>query len=170
MKKVRNMPLGIQSFREIRRAEYGYVYVDKSRFIWKLARTSWPYFLHRPRRFGKSLFLSMLRSYFLGEKHLFEGLEIEKIKQEEESEWKSYPVLCLDLTGPQYTSEEHLVERLNNNIKRWEKEFDIVENNCANPSDRFENIIREIYEKRGEQVVILIDEYDAPLVSTLADA
>ena len=167
MKSPRNMPLGIQSFREIRKAEYGYVYVDKSKFIAKLARTSWPYFLSRPRRFGKSLFLSMLRSYFLGEKELFKGLEIEKIKSNEGSDWKTYPVLYLDLTGPKYTEEEHLVEKLNNNMKGWEEEFKIEGRECTNLSDRFENILKEIYKQTGDPVVILVDEYDAPLLSTL---
>jgi len=167
MKTVRNLSLGIQSFRKIRDAEYGYIYVDKSKFIAKLARTSWPYFLSRPRRFGKSLFLSMLRSYFLGEKELFEGLEIARIKEEEGSEWKSYPVLYLELTGPQYTKEEHLIDKLNHNLTKWEEEFDIAKSDSANPSDRFESIIRNLYEQKGCQVVILVDEYDAPLVSTL---
>jgi len=166
MKSPRNMPLGIQSFREIRKAEYGYVYVDKSKFIAKLARTSWPYFLSRPRRFGKSLFLSMLRSYFLGEKELFKGLEIEKIKSDEGSDWKTYPVLYLDLSGQAYIEKDALNDILKTNIERWKKEYEVkCEENS--PSLAFSTIVQEIYKQTGDPVVILVDEYDAPLLSTL---
>ena len=92
MENKRQVPIGIQSFKSMRDKAYSYVYVDKSRFIWQLQKRNTVYFLSRPRRFGKSLFLSMLKSYFQAEKELFNGLEIEKIKREENSEWESYPI------------------------------------------------------------------------------
>ena len=106
MRRGRKLPIGIQTFEKLR--EEGYLYVDKTAMIYRLASSSVPYFLSRPRRFGKSLLLSTFEAYFLGKKELFQGLAIEKM----ETEWKQYPVLHLDLNAEKYTSPEALQIRL----------------------------------------------------------
>ena len=168
MENLRQVPIGIQSFKAMRDKTYSYVYVDKSHFIWQLQKRNSVYFLSRPRRFGKSLFLSMLKAYFQGEKELFNGLEIEKIKKENKSDWESYPVLYLDLSGKAYKEKEELNEVLNANIEKWKDEFGITlkfeESEIA-----FSEIILAIYKKTGKQVVVLVDEYDQPLLSTIND-
>ena len=159
MENLRQVPIGIQSFKAMRDKTYSYVYVDKSHFIWQLQKRNSVYFLSRPRRFGKSLFLSMLKAYFQGEKELFNGLEIEKIKKENKSDWESYPVLYLDLSGKAYKEKEELNEVLNANIEKWKDEFGITlkfkESEIA-----FSEIILAIYKKTSKQVVVLVDEYD----------
>ena len=164
MEKIRNMPIGIQSFEIIR--SYPYVYVDKTHFIPKLEKLGRAYFLTRPRRFGKSLFLSMLQAYFEGRKELFKGLAIEKIKEEDGSEWKSYPILKLDLNAKEYTKEEHLKTILNYHIKNWASNYNI-ECEYKDPDTAFAYIIQALYEKFNQRVVILVDEYDKPLIATL---
>ena len=109
------MPIGIQDFPSLR--EGNYVYVDKTHFIPKLEVLGSAYFLTRPRRFGKSLFLSTLEAYFKGRKELFNGLAIEKFKEENGSEWQSYPVLKLDLNAKEYTEKEQLKTILNDHIR-----------------------------------------------------
>ena len=113
----RNLPIGIQSFERLRRD--GYLYVDKTAFVYELASTGNPYFLSRPRRFGKSLLLSTFESYFLGNKELFEGLAIEKM----ETEWKEYPVLHIDLNAEKYDKPEKLNEILSNHLTQWELKY-----------------------------------------------
>ncbi|MDE5796344.1 MAG: AAA family ATPase, partial [Muribaculaceae bacterium] len=109
-------PLGIETFSEIR--EEGYLYVDKTRFISRLLKGKY-YFLSRPRRFGKSLFLSTLEAYFTGQRELFEGLDIAAV----EKEWKCYPVLRLSLNGKKYMEAEHLVEHFNSYLEIWEATY-----------------------------------------------
>ena len=104
----RKLPIGVQSFEKLRRDEY--LYIDKTQFIWKLVQTSSPYFLSRPRRFGKSLFLSTLAAYFLGQKELFKGLYLEKAEEEQAAQenraaWQEYPVFYLDFNTGQYNTE-----------------------------------------------------------------
>ena len=160
----RNMPIGIQDFETIRTSSY--VYVDKTQFISQLEIIGRAYFLTRPRRFGKSLFISTLQAYFEGKKELFKGLAIEKIKTEASSEWQSYPVLKLDLNAKKYTKEEHLDEILNGHINEWKRVYSI---DCEykSPDSAFAYIIQSLYEKFNKKVVILIDEYDKPLIATL---
>ncbi len=158
------MPIGIQSFETMRTSSY--VYVDKTQFIPKLEIVGRAYFLARPRRFGKSLFISTLQAYFEGRKELFKGLSIEKLKAEKGEEWQSYPVLKLDLNAKEYTEQEHLKTILNNHIKLWERKYK-VETGCSDPDTAFANIIQFLYEKFNQKVVILIDEYDKPLIATL---
>ncbi|MGP1416139.1 MAG: AAA family ATPase, partial [Treponema sp.] len=160
----RNMPIGIQDFEIMRTCPY--VYVDKSQFISKLEIVGRAYFLTRPRRFGKSLFLSTLQAYFEGKKELFEGLAIEKIKAESGSEWQSYPILKLDLNAKEYTEREHLTTILNYHIKMWEDKYG-VKTNCNDSDTAFAKIIRLLYEKFNKRVVILIDEYDKPLIASI---
>ena len=160
----RNMPIGIQDFPSM--MEGNYVYVDKTQFIPKLEILGRAYFLTRPRRFGKSLFISTLQSYFEGRKELFKGLAIEKFKTETNSEWQKYPVLKLDLNAGEYRDSQELKVVLDAHIRDWckqfglEKQFDIVHLNFA-------YIIKSLYEKFSQKVVILIDEYDKPLIATL---
>ena len=158
------MPVGIQSFEAMRLGNF--VYVDKTQFIPKLEKLSIAYFLARPRRFGKSLFISTLQAYFEGRKELFKGLAIEKFKAEAGSEWQSYPVLKLDLNAKKYAKEEDLITILNDHINKWKRTYEI-EFGYKDPDSAFAYIIQSLYEKFNKRVVILIDEYDKPLIATL---
>lgn len=160
--EIRKLPIGIQSFADIRRS--GYLYVDKTALIYELVTTGKPYFLSRPRRFGKSLFLSTLEAYFQGKKELFKGLAIEKL----ETEWLEYPVLHLDLNARKYDSTEALEAILNQHLEMWEAVFG-DEKKDRSPEERFSYIILKAYEKTGMQVVVLIDEYDKPLLQTFGN-
>jgi len=164
MQNVRHLPIGIQSFEAVRTGSY--VYVDKTHFIPKLELVGRAYFLIRPRRFGKSLFVSMLQAYFEGRTELFKGLAIEKYKKETGSEWQSYPILKLDLNAKEYTKEEHLGAILNYHIDKWKADYEI-ETEYKYPDTAFAYIIKTLYEKFNKKVVILIDEYDKPLIATL---
>ena len=164
MKDIINMPIGVQSFEAMRMGNY--VYVDKSQFIPKIEKLSRAYFLTRPRRFGKSLFISMLQAYFEGRKELFSGLAIEKIKEENNSEWKKYPVLKLDLNVGEYKDNRELNDVLNAQIESWCFKFGI-EKKFDKPYMNFSYIIQFLYEKFEEKVVVLVDEYDKPLIATL---
>ncbi len=164
MQEIRNMPVGIQSFEIMR--EGGYVYVDKTQFIPQLEKIGRAYFLTRPRRFGKSLFVSTLKAYFEGKSELFKGLSIERIKAKNKEEWQKHPVLKLDLNSGEYTKEESLVEILNEHIKTWSREFGL-DVDVASPSLAFSQIVRLLYKKFGQRVVFLVDEYDKPLIATL---
>ena len=164
MQEIRNMPVGVQSFEIMRTSPY--VYVDKTHFIPKLEILGRAHFLARPRRFGKSLFISTLQAYFEGRKELFKGLAIEKFKAEAGSEWQSYPVLKLDLNAKKYTKEEHLDEILNEHIDEWKQKYNI-QFEATDPDSAFVKIIQSLYEKFNKRVVILINEYDKPLIATL---
>ena len=164
MQEIRNMPVGVQSFEAMRLGNF--VYVDKTQFIPKLEKLSIAYFLARPRRFGKSLFISTLQAYFEGRKELFKGLAIEKFKADAGSEWQSYPVLKLDLNAGNYKDSQELKLVLNAHIKDWCKQFGLVQQfDVAHLN--FAYIIKSLYEKFNQRVVILIDEYDKPLIATL---
>lgn len=153
-------PIGVQNFEKLRLA--GQCYVDKTALMWDLVQTMNYAFLSRPRRFGKSLLISTLEAYFEGKRELFEGLAIEKL----EKEWKSYPVLHLDLNASQYETKEDLLQMLNVFLVRWEKQYG-HEPQEITPADRFSGIIRRAFEQTGSQVVILVDEYDKPLALNL---
>ena len=164
MEEIRNMPIGIQSFEAMRLGSY--VYVDKTQFISKLQKLGRAYFLARPRRFGKSLFISTLQAYFEGRKELFKGLAIERIKAEKCEEWQKHPVLKLDLNVGDYKTADELANVLNAQIERWHVQFGIEKKNKIAHLD-FAYIIEALYEKFNQKVVILIDEYDKPLIATL---
>ncbi|MDE5877147.1 MAG: ATP-binding protein [Muribaculaceae bacterium] len=153
-------PLGIETFEKLRTE--GYLYVDKTRFISQLISSGQYYFLSRPRRFGKSLFLSTLEAYFTGQRELFEGLDIAVV----EKEWKKYPVLRLSLNGKKYVEAEHLVEHLNSYLEIWEATY-CCSKRDRSPEERFANVLRAAFEQTGERVVVLVDEYDLPLEDTL---
>ena len=153
-------PIGIQSFEKIRQG--GYVYVDKTDLIYKIAKTGQYYFLSRPRRFGKSLLVSTMEAYFKGKKELFDGLAVASL----EKDWTEYPVLHLDLSGVAYNQEDVIAKVLSNALCKWEKEYG-SENKSDIPGIRFGNVIEAACQKTGCQVVILIDEYDKPVIDNL---
>ena len=155
----RRYPIGIQNFEDLRNNNC--VYIDKTELIYKLTHSDKVYFLSRPRRFGKSLLVSTLEAYFQGKKHLFEGLAMERL----ETEWTEYPVLHMDFSRRKYTDEDKLNELLNIQISHWEQLYGSDEKECSF-SGRFEGVIRRAYEKTGKQVVVLVDEYDSPLLDT----
>jgi len=155
-------PIGIQNFEKIRKE--GYLYIDKTALVYRLAKTGSYYFLSRPRRFGKSLLISTLEAYFQGKKELFEGLAMERL----EKDWVKYPILHLDLNISQYSSQKDLEDILNRNLVAWENLYG------ADPAERilalrFAGIIQRACEKTGQRVVILVDEYDKPLLQNLHD-
>ncbi len=153
-------PIGIQSFSEIRGG--GYVYVDKTAQLFRLVSTGKYYFLSRPRRFGKSLLVSTMEAYFKGRKELFEGLAIEQL----EKDWIEYPVLHLDFSGKAYDGKDVLLKVLDDALCKWEEEYG-SENRSDVPGLRFGNVVEAACRKTGRKVVILIDEYDKPIVDNL---
>ena len=158
MKKF--FPIGIQNFEKIRQSEF--CYIDKTDLIYQLAISANCYFLSRPRRFGKSLLLSTMEAYFSGKKELFKGLAIEKL----ETEWKEYPVLHLDLNARNYDSVNALKGILNQYLEKWEAIYG-DEKKEREPEERFSYLIEKIHAQTGRQVVVLIDEYDKPLLQTI---
>lgn len=169
MTDIRKMPIGIQSFEDLRLKDF--LYVDKTSYIAELASANKVFFLSRPRRFGKSLFLSTLKAYFLGQKELFKGLAIEAFEEGEKSRreiWQKYPVFHLDLNASQYETREDLEALLNNRLCIWEETYGSRPSETTFP-ERFMGIISRAHEKTGKQAVILIDEYDKPLLQTMWD-
>ncbi len=167
MSDIRKLPIGLQSF-EVMRNE-GFVYADKTEYVLRLAAESRVFFLSRPRRFGKSLFLSTLKAYFLGKKELFKELYIEDAEQKQaelegREAWIKYPVLYLDFTGGIYDTRDGLLNRFLSFFNEYEE---IYKSTGLDIPDRFKNLIKKIYEKTGKQVVILVDEYDKPLLETM---
>ena len=155
------LPIGIQDFESLRMD--GYVYVDKTEHIYRLISQGRYYFLSRPRRFGKSLLLSTLKALFLGKRELFKGLAID---QKEDWDWAIHPVLYLDLNTEKYDSKETLSDRLNLFLSGYE---DIYGRREAERSlgARFEGVIQRAYEKTGQRVVILVDEYNKPMLQAI---
>ena len=157
-----NYPIGIQTFEKLRKDDF--VYVDKTALVHKMVHEGNYYFLSRPRRFGKSLLISTLKAYFEGKRELFQGLAMEELEQE----WRVHPVLHLDLNSEKYDLAESLDNILESNLVKWEKLYG------AEPSERsfslrFAGIISRAYEKTGERVVILVDEYDKPLLQAISN-
>ena len=155
-------PIGIQNFGEIRRN--GFAYVDKTALVYKMASEGKYYFLSRPRRFGKSLLLSTIESYLAGEKELFEGLAIDRLEQE----WIKHPILHLDLNTEKYDTPEALDSKLNGFLAEHEAIYgkdDYRRTLCT----RFEGLIRRVFEQTGHRVVILVDEYDKPMLQAIGN-
>ena len=155
-------PIGIQDFEELRKN--GCVYVDKTDLIYKLVEEGKYYFLSRPRRFGKSLLISTLEVYFRGRKEFFEGLRIMEL----ETEWAEYPVLHLDLNTKKYENKSSLEAILNMHLEIWESKYG-DEKKDRSSEERFMYVIRNAFEKTGKQVVILVDEYDKPLLQAIGN-
>ena len=155
-------PIGIQNFEKLRND--GCVYVDKTALMYKMVKEGNYYFLSRPRRFGKSLLISTLEAYFLGKKEFFEGLAVAEL----EKDWVEYPVLHLDLNTEKYDSIEVLNNKLSGTLKLWEEQYGRDESEKSLPM-RFEGIIRRAKEKTGRNVVILVDEYDKPMLQAIGN-
>ena len=162
MEQMRKLPIGIQTFEEIRKENY--LYVDKTAMVYQLANVGKPYFLSRPRRFGKSLLISTFEAYFQGRKDLFEGLALANL----ETEWERYPVLHLDLNAKKYETSDDLAAMLNQYLEKWEQKYGNEKRNRSS-EERFAYIIEQAYIQTGKQVVVLIDEYDKPLLQAILD-
>ena len=160
MENLRRYPIGIQTFSEIRKSNY--LYIDKTEYVYWMVHFTKYIFLSRPRRFGKSLLTSTLHSYFSGQKELFQGLAIEKL----EKEWTEYPVLHFDMSTAKHADCEQLLQELNMKLIRYEEVYGKMEGE-VNPNQRLEGLIKRAYEQTGKQVVVLIDEYDAPLLDVV---
>ena len=158
---LRKLPIGIQDFPRIR--QEGYLYVDKTALVYKLVTEGSIYFLSRPRRFGKSLLCSTLGAYFEGRKELFAGLAIENL----ESDWVEYPVIRIDMNAKDYTQgRESLVLHLNKRLDESALRFGVTLADST-PEERFIELIQLLYRKTVQRVVVIIDEYDKPLLSVL---
>ena len=155
-------PIGIQSFERI--IQEGYVYVDKTDIIYDLTHNGSIYFLSRPRRFGKSLLVSTLENYYSGRKELFRGLAIEKM----ETEWNEYPVFHVDFNGSNFTKQGILENRIGSYISDWEKQYALdsgsIETDLGN---RFMKVLKAAHEQTGRRAVVLVDEYDKPILDVL---
>jgi len=158
----RKLPIGIQDFEKLRTE--GFLYVDKTAYVHQLARQPLPYFLGRPRRFGKSLFLSTLKAYFEGKKELFTGLALADL----ETDWIQYPVLYIDFSIGMYNDAKSLGETLHYNLNKIEAKWGKTADN-GNPATRFAALIQRAHEQSGQKVVVLVDEYDKPLLGTMDD-
>ncbi len=159
---AKKYPIGIQDFEKLRKE--GYYYIDKTSYVYDLVEKGNYYFLSRPRRFGKSLLISTIEAYFEGKKNLFDGLAISGL----EKDWKKYPVLHLDLNTQRYETENSLLSLLEENVVGWEEKYG---RNAAEVGieRRFAGVIRRAHEMTGERTVILVDEYDKPLLQTIDD-
>ena len=155
-------PVGVQSFEKLRNE--GYVYVDKTALVYKLVQEGCSYFLSRPRRFGKSILQTTIEAYFKGHKHLFEGLALADL----ETEWKEYPVLHLDLNAKAFASIQDLKDLLNDQLTVYEQMYESVAVDVS-PEGRFRQLIRAAKKKTGKNVVVLIDEYDKPILQAIGN-
>lgn len=156
----RKLPIGIQTFEDIRND--GYLYVDKTALMWTIANIGKPFFLSRPRRFGKGLLISTFEVYFKGRRELFTGLAVEEL----EKKWEEHPVLHLDLNARKYTTPADLDAILNQHLERWEAVYGEEKRDRAS-EERFAYVIRRASEQTGKGVVVLVDEYDKPLLQVI---
>ncbi|MBQ9610639.1 MAG: AAA family ATPase, partial [Lachnospiraceae bacterium] len=163
---MRKLPIGIQDFESIIKGDF--IYVDKTRYIYNLVHMGKPYFLSRPRRFGKSLLLSTIRAYWEGKKELFKGLDIEELEKDNPDAWQEYPVFYFDFNKKDFQRESALEEVLNAHLVDWEKKYDLISEDIP-IEERFQNLIKTAYERTGKRVVILVDEYDKPLLEVITD-
>ena len=158
---LKRFPIGVQDFAQI--CENSYFYVDKTDLVYKLTHTSQYYFLSRPRRFGKSLLISTLQCYFEGRKELFAGLAMERL----ETEWKKHPVFKLSFAGNKFTSLKALQFTLNSMLAEFERTYGVQNRNEFEWGPRLGEILKAAYESTGMQPVVLVDEYDAPLLDSM---
>ena len=160
-KQLKKCPLGIQTFSEVREGDY--IYIDKTDMVYRMTQSFKYVFLSRPRRFGKSLLASTLHSYFAGKKELFKGLAIEKL----ETEWAEHPVLHFDMSTAKHMDKETLEQELSGKLSDYEKIYGKSDPGKTKLNQRLESLIVNAYEKTGRQAVVLIDEYDAPLLDVV---
>ena len=153
-------PIGMQSFDQIR--EMGFVYVDKTDMVYRLATEGKIYFLSRPRRFGKSLLVSTLKHYFLGHKELFQGLAIEQLEQE----WLEYPVFHIDFNGANFLQADELEQKIESYVATWEQQYG-KDPLATTLGDRFKGVLAAAHRGTGRRAVVLIDEYDKPILDVL---
>ena len=158
---IMKYPIGIQDFKTIRKD--GFVYVDKTALLYKLADEGKTYFLSRPRRFGKSLLVSTLKYYFSGEKNLFTGLAIDSL----ETKWEQYPIFHIDFNGSDFTVPHTLQRLIKGRVEDWEREYDFQGNPDYSPGERFVRLLAHVHKQTGKRCVVLIDEYDKPLLDVL---
>ena len=158
---TRKLPIGVQSFEKLR--EEGCLYVDKTEYVYRLTQTSTPYFLSRPRRFGKSLFLSTLKAYFEGKRELFRGLAIEELTWDDPDAWQEYPVFYIDFNRTNFKADSALEQVLEAHLNEWEKVYG-NEYTDRPLAERFQHLIVAARKQTGRNVVVLVDEYDKPLL------
>ena len=161
----RKLPVGIQSFEQVVGEQY--LYVDKTEYIYYLVHTGKPYFLSRPRRFGKSLFLSTLKAYWEGKRDLFKGLKIENLEQDNPEAWQPHPVFYFDFTSDNYNENEALEGILENYLVSWENKYNVTPTPKQTLAVRFKRLIVEAANQTGKKCVILVDEYDKSLLETM---
>ena len=159
----RRLPIGVQSFEKLRSG--GYIYVDKTRYVHSLALRGGQYFLSRPRRFGKSLFLSTLKAYWEGKRELFEGLAIAELEKDDEKAFEPYPVFYFDFNGENYQADTALEDVLDKMLIKWEAQYGCTRRGTL--SGRFKDLLVAAREKTGKDSVVLVDEYDKPLLEAL---
>ena len=176
---VRKLPIGIQGFEKLRTDHF--LYVDKTRYIYQLAHNNVPYFLSRPRRFGKSLLLSTMKAYWEGKKELFSGLEIEKLEEGNPDAWRSYPVFYFDFNGVNYREKGALERALSYQLREWEEEYSLSrddgsyggsrrderDHSGGDPGERFRRLLKSVRAQTGLRCVVLVDEYDKPLLDVV---
>ena len=167
MQNTRNLPIGIQDFEKLRKNDF--VYVDKTAFVYKLVQSKCPYFLSRPRRFGKSLLLTTMEAYFLGKKKLFHGLAIEKLEEETDEPWQVYPVLKFSLAAGDFTKPDGLESSLVYALQSFEEKYALPSKNELRLPERFKEDLISATEKTGKPVVVLVDEYDNPLLKNIGE-
>ncbi len=161
---IRKLPIGIQGFEKLRSEDF--LYIDKTEYIYQLVHNNVPYFLSRPRRFGKSLLISALKAYWEGKKELFEGLKIEELERDNPQAWTPYPVFLFDFNGVNYQKPGALEEALGIQLRRWSKEYGL-EDNYDSLSEHFQNLLIKSRSVTGLRCVILVDEYDKPLLDVI---
>ena len=162
----KKLPIGVQSFEKI--IEDRYLYADKTKYIYDLVHGGSQYFLSRPRRFGKSLLLSTLSAYWEGKKALFAGLAIEELEKDNEEAWAKYPVFYFDFNRDDLSAENSLEGVLDEHLKSWEKIYG-MENPDSTLAGRFSHLVERAYAQTGHRCVVLVDEYDKPLLETIDD-
>ena len=160
-KQLKRLPVGIQTFSTI--IEEGMLYVDKTAYVWKMIHAGSYIFLSRPRRFGKSLLLSTLQAYFEGRKSLFKGLAIEQLEQE----WIKYPVLRFDMSTAKHANKADLELELSSKLTAYESIYGKGSADQVNPNQRLQGLIERAHAQTGHRVVVLVDEYDAPLLDVV---
>ena len=166
MEQIRKLPIGVQDFASL--INEGYLYIDKTEYIYKLVKEGKPYFLSRPRRFGKSLLLATLKAYWEGKKDLFKGLAIERLAKDDPEAFVPHPVFYFDLNKDNYKANLALESVLDEHLIKWEKEYEVV-SEVESLAARFRAVIEKAYEKTGRPVVVLVDEYDKPLLEVMTD-
>lgn len=158
--------MSVQSFEKLR--DRGCIYVDKTEYIYNLVHDVAQFFLSRPRRFGKSLLLSALRAYWEGKKDLFAGLAIEELEKSNPDAWQPHPVFYFDFNGRNYHKDNALEDLLSSHLQRWEETYKIVTDNQS-LEERFQNLLMKVCDKTGKRCVVLVDEYDKPLLDLIDD-